>query len=91
MNCEDPYLAEGFLHNLSSCFDIIFAQLRVIARTWNKIAKIVAASECYFIINPLKKGIKEAAVPNIPSHKINLRKNFYEKRKSFLAPNLQYY
>ena len=62
MDCEN---------NLLSCFDIIFVHLGVIARTWYKIVKIEAASGCYFITNRLKKGIKEATVPNIPSHKIN--------------------
>ena len=52
MNCEGPYLAEGFLHNLSSYFGIVFAQLGVITRTRNKIVKI---SECYFTINPFQK------------------------------------
>ena len=55
VNCEDPYLAKGFLHSLCPCFDIAFAALGVIARANNKIVEIVAASECYLIINPFKK------------------------------------
>ena len=92
MNCEVPYLAERFLHNLCSCFDIVFEPLGFIARTSNKIVEIVGASECYLIINPFKEsGIKEAAVPNIPSRKTSSRKNVNEKGKKFLVPNLQYY
>ena len=56
VNCEDPYLAEGFLHNLCPCFNIVFAPLGVITRTNNKIVDIVVASECYLIINPFLKN-----------------------------------
>ena len=55
VKCEDPYLAEGFLHNLYPCFDIVFAPLGLIRRTSNKIVEIVVTSECYLIINPFKK------------------------------------
>ena len=68
MNCEGPYLAEGFLQNLGPCFNIVSAQLGVIARTRNKFVEIVAASECYLIIN---SEIKEAAVPIMSSFKIS--------------------
>ena len=68
MNCEDSYLAEGFLRNLCPYFDTVFAQLGVITRTRNTFVRIVAGSERYLIIN---SGIKEAAVPNMPSRKIS--------------------
>ena len=55
VNCEGPYFAEGFLHNLCQYFDIVFAPLEVIIRTNNKIVEIVATSECYLIINLFKK------------------------------------
>ena len=83
VNCEGPYLTEGFLHNLWPCFDIVFVPLGVITRTNNNIVEIVAASERYLLINYLKKyRIKEAAVPDIPSRKISWRKNVNEKGKS---------
>ena len=56
VNCEGRYLAEGLLHNLSPCFDIVFEPLGVITRTNKKIVEIVSASEFYLIINPLKKN-----------------------------------
>ena len=68
VNCEGLYLAEGFIHNLCPCFDIVFAQLGVIKRTRNKFVETVAVSERYLIIN---SGIKEVAVPNMPSRKIS--------------------
>ena len=68
MNFEGPYLAEGFIHNLCPCFDIVFAQLEVITRTRNKFVETVAVSERYLIIN---SGIKDVAVPNMPSRKIS--------------------
>ena len=70
MNYEGPYFAEGFLLNLRPCFDIAFAQLRVIPRTKNKFVEIVAVVECYLIKNHVK-NIKEAAVPNMPSCNIS--------------------
>ena len=45
MNCEDPNLVEWFFHNFCLCFDILFAQLRVITKKRSKFVKIVAASE----------------------------------------------
>ena len=87
VNCEGPYLAEGFLHNLRLCFNIVFPQLGVITRKRNKFVEIVVASERYLIIN---SGIKEAAVPAIPSRKISRWKNVNEKRKKFFVPTLQY-
>ena len=68
MNCEGLYLAEGFLHNVCPCFGIVFAQLGVITRARTKFVEIVAASEPYLIVN---SGIKEAAVPNLPSRRIS--------------------
>ena len=47
---------------------------------------MVDASKGYLIIN---SGIKETAVPNMPSRKISLWRNA-KKRKSFFVPNLQY-
>ena len=44
------------------------AQLEAIKRTRNKSVEIVAASNRYLIMN---SGIKEAAVPNMLSSKIN--------------------
>ena len=55
VNCEGPYLAEGFLHNICPCFDIVFAPLGLITRTSNKIVEIVVISGYYLIINPFKK------------------------------------
>ena len=46
----------------------MFAQLGVITRKRNKFAEIVAASKRYLIIN---SGIKEAAVPTMPSREIS--------------------
>ena len=80
--CEGPYLAERFLYHLCPCCDIVLAPFGVITRTNNKIVEIVAASECYLIINPFKKyGIKEAAVPNITSCKTGWRKLLNKKKK----------
>ena len=50
MNCEGPYLVEGFLHNLCPCFDIVFAPLGLITRTSNNIVEIPVTSECYLTI-----------------------------------------
>ena len=47
VNCEGSYLAERLLSNLCPWFGIVLVPLRVITRTNNKIAEIVAASECY--------------------------------------------
>ena len=55
VNCEGPYFAEGFLHNLCPCFDIVFVPLGLITRTNNKIVEIVAASKCYLITNKKKE------------------------------------
>ena len=82
-----PYLAERFLHNICPSFNIMFAQLGVITRKRNKFAEIVAASKRYLIIN---SGIKEAAVPTMPSREISWWKNVNKKGKMFFVPNLQY-
>ena len=50
VSCKGPYLVEGFLQNLCSCFDIVFAPLGLITRTSNNIVKIAVTSECYLII-----------------------------------------
>ena len=85
MNCEGPYLTEGFLHNFCPCLDIVFAPLELITRTSIKIVEIVVTSEPYLIIKHFKKyGIKEPAVPNTLS-------NVNEKRKKFIVTSLQYY
>ena len=55
VNCEGPYLAEVFLHNLCQYLDIVSAQLRVITRTRNKFVEMVAVAERYLIINSCKK------------------------------------
>ena len=55
VNCECPYLAEVFLHNLCQYLDIVSAQLRVITRTRNKFVETVAVAERYLIINSCKK------------------------------------
>ena len=92
MNCEGPYLTEGFLHNFCPCLDIVFAPLELITRTSIKIVEIVVTSEPYLIINHFKKyGIKEPAVPNTLSHKTSWRQNVNEKRKKFIVTSLQYY
>ena len=87
MNCEGLYLAEGFLHSICPCFDIVFAQLGVITKARNKFVKIVAASERYWIINSV---IKEAAVPNLPSRRISWWKMSIKKEKlsSYLSYNI---
>ena len=46
----------------------MLAQLGVITRARKKFVEIVAASKRYLIIN---SGIKEAAVPNMLSSKVN--------------------
>ena len=86
MNCEGPYLVEGFLHNLCPCFNTAF--IRTIIRTRNKFIEIAAASERYSIIN---SGIKEPAVPTMPSRKISWWKNVNKKGKNFFVTNLQSY
>ena len=50
VNCEGPYLVEGFLRNLCPCFDIVFAPLGLITRTSNNIVEIAVTSECYLIM-----------------------------------------
>ena len=51
-------LNEGFLHNLCPCFDIVFVQLGVIARTRSNFVEITDVAECYLIITHVRK--KEA-------------------------------
>ena len=78
LNCEGPYLVEGFLHNF---FFFFLAKLGVITRTRNMFVEIAAASERYLIIN---SGIKERAVWNMPSRKIRLWKKVNKKGKNSL-------
>ena len=52
-------LNEGFLHNLCPCFDIVFAQLGIIAKTRNNFAEITAVAEYYLIITREKKESKK--------------------------------
>ena len=54
LNDKGPYFAEGFLHNLCSCFYIAFAELGVTPRTRNRFDEIVAVAECYLISNHAK-------------------------------------
>ena len=61
-------LAERFLHKLFPYFDFVFAQLGFIPITRTKFVEIVAVAERY---SSKKYGIKEAAVLNILSRKIN--------------------
>ena len=82
VNCEGPYLAEGFLHNFCPCFDIVFAPLGLITRTSNRIVKDFSHIRVLF---------KEPSVPNTPSRKTRWRKNVNEKGKKFIVTNLQYY
>ena len=63
MNCEGPYLAEGFLYNLCKCFDIVFAPLGLITKTNNKVVEIAVTSECYLIIKLLKKRNQRNSCP----------------------------
>ena len=48
-------LTEELLHNIRLCFDIVFAQLAVIARTRDKFVEIVAVAERYLVITHVKK------------------------------------
>ena len=50
VNCEGPYLVEGFLHNLCPCFAIVFAPLGLITRTSKNIVEIAVTSERYLIM-----------------------------------------
>ena len=45
MNYEDPYIAEGVLHNLCPCFDVVVVQLGDILKTKNKYVEVVAVTE----------------------------------------------
>ena len=59
VKCKDPYLAEGFVHNLCLYFDIMFAQLGFILTTRNKFVEITAVAECYWTTTHLKKEWKK--------------------------------
>ena len=92
MNCEGPYLAEGFLHTLCPCFDIAFAPLGVITRINNGIVKTVAAQECYLIIiffkknRESKKQLFRIHLPvKLTNRKISMKK---EKISSYLIYNI---
>ena len=54
VNGEGPCLAEGFLHTLCPCSNIVFAQLGVIPRTRKKLVETVAVAERYLIITQVK-------------------------------------
>ena len=47
-------LTEGLLHNIGSCFDIMFAGLEISPKTRNKFAEIVAVVERYLVITHVK-------------------------------------
>ena len=61
VNCEGPYLVEGFLRNLCPCFDIVFAPLGLITRTSNNIVEIAVTSECFLIIKIVGNYIRKLA------------------------------
>ena len=65
----------------------MFAQLGVITRTGKKYVEIVAASKRYLIIN---SGIKEAAVPNMLSSKVNWYNNVMEKQNLLQEKHVEY-
>ena len=50
VNWECPYLAKGLLRNVCPCFDIVFAQVRVIPRTRNKFVETVTVAQRHLII-----------------------------------------
>ena len=66
---------------------ILRFEIRDIRTTRNKFVEIVAASECYLIIN---SGIKERIVPNMTSRKTSWWKNVNKKGKKMFVPNLKY-
>ena len=72
-------LTVGLFHNFCPFFYVIFAQLGVISKTRRKIIEIVAVTEHYLVITHEKWGMKEAAVPNIPSRKTSWWKNVNKK------------
>ena len=72
-------LTVGLFHNFCPFFDVMFAQLGVISKTRRKIIEIVAVTEHYLVITHEKWGMKEAAVPNIPSRKTSWWKNVNKK------------
>ena len=47
VTCEVPYLADGFLHKLCPCFDILFAQSEVTPRNKFVVIVAVAINYCY--------------------------------------------
>ena len=85
VNCEDPYLEAGFLHNPFPCFSIVFAQLGVITRRRDKFVEIVAVSECYYLT--VNSRTKKAAVPNMPSRKISWWRNVNKKGMNLFTTN----
>ena len=64
MNCEGPYLVEGFLHNLCPCFDIVFTPLELITRTSNNIVEIAVTSECDLVIKIVRNYTMKLANTN---------------------------
>ena len=90
-------LTEGLLHNIGPCFDIVFAQLKVIPRTRNKFVEIVAVAERYLIITHVKKNKESRKQPfwicfSVMLYIIYLSwwKNISKKRKKFFVPSLQF-
>ena len=59
VNCEGPFLAEEFFHNLCPCFDIVFVQLGIIPRTTNKLVEIVTVAVRYLVITVKDKESKK--------------------------------
>ena len=91
MNCEDPYLAEGFLHNLCLCFDIVVAQLKVITRIRNEFVETVAVAERDLMRNSYKKSSnKRSSRSAYTSPKIRWWKNVSKKGKKLFILYLQF-
>ena len=83
VKCEDPYLAEGFVHNLCLYFDIIFAQLGFILTTRIKFVEITAVGERYWTTTHLKKEWKKQLLRVYLSKKIADGKISIKKEKNF--------
>ena len=87
VNYEGPCLAEYFLTTILICFDIVFAQFRVIPRTGNRFFKTVAVAECYLVITHIKnKESKKRTfriyhAVNLADGRTSIKK---EKKSSFL-------
>ena len=91
VNCKVPY--QGILHDLFLCFDIVFAQLRVIPRTRSKFIEIVAVVERYWVITRVKnKESKKQpfwiCLPAIICFSWSKNKN--KKVRNFFVPSLKF-